>query len=51
MKLLTRFRQEFGAQNNNNTQQRAAVNTPVKPTGFKLSIAMHRPQMRMHSEK
>lgn len=51
MKLLTRFRQEFGTQNNNNNQQHPAVNTPVKPTGFKLGMAMNQPQFRMHSEK
>ena len=51
MKLLTRFRQEFGTQNKNKTQQHPAVNTPVKPTGLKLAMAMNQPQFRMQSEK
>lgn len=51
MKLLTRFREEFGTQNNNNNQQHPAVNTPVKPAGFKLGIVMNQPQFRLHSQK
>ncbi|WP_158318758.1 hypothetical protein [Advenella mimigardefordensis] len=51
MKLLTRFRQEFGTQNDHKTQQHPAVNTPVKPAGLKLGMAMNQPQFRMQSEK
>ncbi len=51
MKLLKRFRQEFGTQNNNNNQQHPAVNTPAKPVGFKLGIVMNQPQFRLRTEK
>ncbi len=50
MKLLTRFRQEFGAQKNNDSKQNPVAITPAKPVGFKLA-ASSLPLFRMHSEK